>query len=107
MLDSRVALYTKLQGVRCLKHVGRGGWAVRSQLEPIKRAARTLKKYWDQIENYFRHRITNAGAEGINGQIQRMKGRACGFRNRERFRMAIYFHCGGLDLYPSSLTSGQ
>ncbi len=82
-------------------------WAIRSQLEPIKRAARTLKKYWDQIENYFRHRITNAGAEGINGQIQRMKGRACGFRNRERFRMAIYFHCGGLDLYPSSLTSGQ
>jgi transposase len=25
---------------------------------------------------------------------------ACGFRNRERFRNAIYFHLGGLDLYP-------
>jgi transposase len=26
---------------------------------------------------------------------------ACGFRNRERFRRAIYFHLGGLDLYPA------
>ena len=23
---------------------------------------------------------------------------ACGFRNRERFRTAILFHCGGLDI---------
>ena len=36
-----------------------------------------------------------------------MKARACGFRSRERFRMAIYFHCGGLDLYPGSLTRDQ
>ena len=26
-----------------------------------------------------------------------------GFRNRERFRNAIYFHCGGLDLDPDGL----
>ena len=45
-------------------------WAIRSQLAPMKRVARTLKKYWDQIENYFRHRITNAGTEAINTQIQ-------------------------------------
>jgi transposase len=76
-------------------------WAIRSQLAPIKRVARTLKKYWDQIENYFRHRITNAGTEAINTQIQQVKGRSRGFRNRERFKMAIYFHCGGLDLYPA------
>ena len=76
-------------------------WAIRSQLEPMKRVARTLKKYWDQIENYFRHRITNAGTEAINTQIQQVKGRSRGFRNRERFKMAIYFHCGGLDLYPA------
>ncbi len=23
-----------------------------------------------------------------------------GFRNREHFKTAIYFHCGGLQLYP-------
>ncbi len=27
---------------------------------------------------------------------------AYGFRNREHFKTAIYFHCGGLDLYPAT-----
>jgi len=76
-------------------------WAIRSRLEPMKRVARTLKKHWDQIANYFRHRITNAGAEAINTSIQEVKARSRGFRNRERFKMAILFHCGGLDLYPA------
>jgi hypothetical protein len=32
MLESRLALYTKLPGVWCLKHVGREGWAQRVAL---------------------------------------------------------------------------
>jgi transposase len=82
-------------------------WAVRSRLKPFVRVARTLKKYWGQIENYFRHRITNAGAEAINTKVQQVKARSRGFRNRERFKMAIYFHCGGLDLYPATCRRGQ
>ena len=31
---------------------------------------------------------------------------ARGFRNRKRYRNAIYFHCGGLDLYPRPLELG-
>lgn len=76
-------------------------WAIRSQLEPIKRVARTLRRYWDQIENYFRHRIANAGVEAINTKIQQVKRRSRGFRSRARYKIAIYFHCGGLDLYPA------
>lgn len=82
-------------------------WAIRSKPEPMKRAARTLKEHWDQIENYFRHRITNAGAEAINAQIQQVKRCSRGFRNRERFREAIFFHCGGLDLYPAGIRRAQ
>lgn len=82
-------------------------WAIRSQLEPIKRVARTLRRYWDQIENYFRHRITNASLEALNTKIQQVKRRSRGFRSRERFREAIYFHCGGLSLYPAGVTRGQ
>ena len=41
-----------------------------------------------------------------NAKIQAAKRRACGFRNRARFRTAIYFHCGGLDLYPKCAWSG-
>ena len=49
-------------------------------------------------------KVTNARAESINAGIQKVKYSACGFRNRKRFRNAIYVHLGGLDLYPASVT---
>ena len=39
-------------------------------------------------------------SEGLNSQIQKIKSMACGFRNIENFKTAIYFRCGGLELYP-------
>jgi transposase len=76
-------------------------WAVRSRLEPIRKAAYTLRNHITGILNYFRHRITNATAEGLNSKIQTLKKRANGFRSMSNFKTAIYFHCGGLDLYPA------
>jgi transposase len=75
-------------------------WARRSKLEPIKKVALTLQRHWENIRTYFTNPITNAGSESMNSKIQKVKAMARGFRNRERFRNAIYFHCGGLDLYP-------
>jgi len=75
-------------------------WATHSRLDPIIKAAKTLKRHLVNIMTYFQHRITNATAEGLNSKIQMIKLMACGFRNRDHYRMAIYFHCGGLDLYP-------
>ncbi|NOR66688.1 MAG: ISL3 family transposase [Woeseiaceae bacterium] len=82
-------------------------WAIRSRLEPIKRVARMIKVHWANTKTYFKHRITNAGAESINAKIQMVKYMSRGFRNRQRFRNAIYFHCGGLDLYPPGVQLGQ
>ena len=65
-----------------------------------------IKRHWANIRTFFEHRITNAAAESINEKIQTVKRRARGFRNRERFRNAIYFHCGGLDLDPATLGAG-
>ena len=76
------------------------GWAMRSQLEPMKHAARTIRDHLWGIVNAIVLHVTNAGAESQNAKIQWIKKQACGFRNRERFRNAIYFHLGGLDLYP-------
>ena len=42
--------------------------------------------------------LANALSESINSKIQWVKRQACGYRNR--FRFAIYFHLGKLDLYP-------
>ena len=76
------------------------GWAMRSRLEPMKKVARMLKAHLDNILTYLTHRITNAVTEGLNAKIQWIKYGARGYRNREAFKMAIYFHCGGLDLEP-------
>jgi len=59
-----------------------------------------LKRHEDRIFSFFRLRATNAIAEGINNKIQSIKKKAYGFRNIQRFIDAIYFHCGGLQLYP-------
>jgi transposase len=77
-------------------------WASHSQLGPMIKAARKLKKHEARILNYFTHRITNSMAESLNGQIERLKRIANGFRNHANFRTAILFHYGGLDLYPAT-----
>ena len=79
-------------------------WAMRSRLEPMKRVARMVRRHLDGILNAIVLGATNAAAESVNAKIQRIKRRACGFRNRERFRNAIYFHLGGLDLRPATHT---
>ena len=75
-------------------------WATHSRLPPVIAVARTLKRRLDNILIYLRHRITNALNESVNAQVEKVKRMARGYRNRTHFQTAIYFHCGGLDLYP-------
>ena len=75
-------------------------WATHSRLEPIREAAKTVKRHIDNILTYYQHPVTNAMSEGLNSKIQKIKSMACGFRNTENFKTSIYFHCGGLYLYP-------
>jgi transposase len=77
-------------------------WATHSRLEPVIEAARTLKRHLPGLLSYFAHPITNAGAEGLNSRIQAIRVSARGYRNRENFKTAIYFHLGGLDLHPQT-----
>ena len=78
-------------------------WGRRSKLEPMKKVMKTLRDHLDGIIRAQRLRISNARAEGINSVIQMLKRRAKGFRNPRRFRRAIYFHLGNLDLYPMAV----
>ena len=77
------------------------GWAIRSRLEPVKKVARMCKRHLDNILTFFQHRHTNGPMEGLNNAIQGLIKKAYGYRNKERFKTDIFFHLGGLDLYPS------
>jgi transposase len=75
-------------------------WATHSHLKPMVAAAKTLKSHISNIVTYATHRLTNALGESLNCRIEKVKRLACGFRNRNNYKTAIYFHCGGLSLMP-------
>lgn len=77
-------------------------WATHSRLEPMIEKAKMLKSHLKNILTYLTHPITNALSESLNSKIEWVKYTARGFRNQDNFRTAIYFHCGGLDLAPST-----
>lgn len=71
-----------------------------SRLQPMAKVAWLIRTHFVNILTYLTHHLTNAGLEAVNATIQWVKKTARGFRNVEHFKTAIYFHCGGLDLYP-------
>jgi transposase len=73
-------------------------WMRRCRLEPMKKAAETLKRHKDNILAYFKDHLTNAISEGINSIIQVAKRKARGFRTIEGFKAMIYLVAGKLDL---------
>ncbi|MDN5864123.1 MAG: transposase [Gammaproteobacteria bacterium] len=78
-------------------------WAQRCRLVPMRKVAKTLKAHCRGILNAMMLDVHNGYAESTNAHIRRIKARTCGFRSRERFRNAVYFHCGGLSLMPEGI----
>lgn len=78
-------------------------WMARSRLKPMQQTAKTLKKHLWGILNAVLLGVDNSHAESMNSRIKTVKVRARGFRNKQRFRNAIYFHLGGLQLYPDGI----
>ena len=78
-------------------------WAMRCRLEPVRQAAGTIRNHLWGILNAIVLKVTNGPAEGINSRIKMIKVRSRGFRNKQRFANAIYFHLGGLDLQPNTV----
>jgi transposase len=73
-------------------------WMRRSRLEPMKKAALTLKQHREKILAYFLNKLTNALAEGINSLIQAAKRKARGFPTFRGFSCMIYLIVGKLRL---------
>jgi len=77
------------------------GWMARSRLQPMIKLGQTVRNHLSGILNAVMAGASNSLAENLNNRIQKIKARANGFRNRQRLINAIYFHLGGLDLYPA------
>ena len=73
-------------------------WAIRSRLEPIKQAARTIKKHRDGILAWYDSRIANGIIEGINSLVQAAKAKARGYRSLRNLAAITYLIAGKIDL---------
>jgi transposase len=74
------------------------GWAIRSRLEPIKDAARTIKRHRDGILAWFDSHIANGLIEGINSLVQAAKAKARGYRSIRNLVAITYLIAGKIDL---------
>lgn len=72
--------------------------AMRSQLEPMKRVARMLRRHQPLVLNWFRAKGTvSAGTvEGLNGKAKVTTRRAYGFRTFRAAEVALYHTLGDL-----------
>ena len=68
------------------------GWikdAAGSGLRPFQRTAGTLRKWRQEVLNYWRYPITNALVEGKHNRVKVLKRRAYGYRNDRSFLLRI------------------
>lgn len=75
-------------------------WISRCRLDAMIKVGKMVRRYFWGILNAIRLKVNNSMLEAKNACIQRIKKIACGYRNRKRFKNAILFHLGGLDLQP-------
>lgn len=71
--------------------------ATHSRLEPMRRAAHTIRNHWEGVLAWHRHKINTGVLEAINGLIQAAKRRARGYRNVKNLITMIYLIAGKLD----------
>jgi transposase len=71
---------------------------MRSQIEPMKRVARSLRDHRDLILNWFRARgrISAGTVEGLNNKAKLTTRKAYGFRIYETIEIALYHTLGAL-----------
>jgi len=64
-----------------------------SEIEAFTPVIKRLRKHEDEIINFFRRGHTSAGAERLNGKIQRFVSANYGTRDKDfsRYRIANYF----------------
>ena len=71
--------------------------ATHSKLEPMVKAAKTIKNHWDGVIRWNQTKINNGILEGFNSVIQAAKARARGYSTSTNFKIIIFLMTGKLD----------
>ncbi|MBE9534088.1 MAG: ISL3 family transposase [Proteobacteria bacterium] len=72
-------------------------WAIRSQIDQVRKVAKTVKNHWNGILAWFDSGLSNGFIEAINGLIQSAKRRARGYRSTKNLINMAYLIAGKLD----------
>ena len=72
-------------------------WATHSRLEPIVKAAKSVKNHWDGIVKWYESKINNGILEGLNSVIQAAKSKARGYKTFKNYKIIVYLLTGKLD----------
>ena len=72
-------------------------WAAHSRLDPIIKAAKTIKRHWDGIVRWHESKINNGILEGLNSVIQATKSKARGYKTFKNYKIIVYLLTGKLD----------
>lgn len=67
-----------------------------SKIPQMKKLAKSIKRHWDGILNWFSNKISNGKVEALNCGIQNLKRRAKGFRTLDNFKALVYLVMGKL-----------
>ncbi len=71
-------------------------WATHSQLAPMVKVAKTIKKHWEGILSWKKSQINNGILEGLNSILQAAKRKARGYKIKH-FKTITYLLTGKLD----------
>jgi transposase len=72
-------------------------WAIRSQIDPVRKVAKTIKEHWNGILAWFDSKLSNGYVEAVNGLIQAAKRRARGYKTTKNLINMAYLIAGKLD----------
>lgn len=72
-------------------------WATHCRLEPVVKAARTIRRHQEGILRWFKSRINNGILEGINSLLQAAKSKARGYRTSRNLITMAYMIAGRLE----------
>ena len=68
-------------------------WCARTDIPEVITLAETVQQWWPELLAFLQTGLTNARTEGTNRLVKQVLRGACGFRNKDHYRMRVRLHC--------------